>query len=664
MIINGISSISRLAKTAMLGLLMPFFLFAQEDTIVQTYSTVHIKAIRPIHTSPHHISSLQQEDIERLAPHDVGTVLQYVNGLTVKNYGGVGGMKTISHRGLGGEHTQLLIDGLPINDPQTGQINYATLPPNNIESISANELVPYELTPVSSLIKGGEIKINTFDQSFTDKPFSLRSSYTIGSFGQHEGFLALKHGGKKYFVSATGGINSYKGDYPYQLTYDTTKKFRNNNELLSYFASVGAGYKLDRKNSNHIFKITAKTNFIDQQLPGAVILYNDLSKETLQTRNTNAGLSYRMKAQPFDLFVFANYENRFLHYHDPNFLNSQGFLDNQYDVNSLVGGFHLQYYWNKLYLSAGNDVNYSLLNSNRDLGEPKRLTNTSMFKAKYFIKFISIEASVFHQFFIDNNPIYSHRKNYSKIHPQLAVYTSSRLVEDWRFYAFYRPSSRPPSFNDLYFSQVGNKDLEPEESSQITVGTQYGKEFSKWNLSVEANAFRNLVKNKILALPTKNLFIWSIQNIGEVDIWGADLLVKGSIPIKENWLLNLQVGVNYQKAVDVSDKDSPTYQHQIAYTPEWNANSMLSIHYKNIGLHLTSLYIGERYSLNENIESNRLEGYFNLDISASYQLHFLEKNKMTFQAGIKNATNASYDFVRYYIMPGINYFLKISYDFH
>lgn len=660
MITKGINS--QLLIRLILGLLfIPFFVSAQKDTIV--YQEINIFGT---HKKIEGYNLLNEEKIQQLAPYDLGTLLQFINGITIKDYGGIGGMKTLSHRGLGGEHTQLVVDGIPISDPQNGQNNLANIQVNNLEEVKLSQQNDEQLVPVSALIKGSAVHLKTFDQQFSPHLLSLRSSLLIGSFGQKEAFVSLKNGGKRSFISLTGSYRDYEGNYPYRLQFGDEKQTytRKNNALQEYHISVGGGYKWKSPKRNHTLKLTANTNGIDQQLPGAVVLYNDIAKETLKTNYSNVGLKYNIFSNDIDFNAFAQYAHRFLHYHDPNFNNIDGFIDNQYTTNSIVGGLHFKYKWNKFDLQAGNDFRFDKLASSRELGKPVRYSNTSMLRGKYNSKWFSVEASVFAQAFIDQNLLYEHKNNYFKIHPQLAIFTSDNLMKDVQLYAWYKPSSREPSFNELYYSQIGNKSLVPEESSQINLGAKFIKIYPKFNFQIQGNVFRNSVKEKIVALPTKNLFVWSIQNIGKVNILGADLNFNTSYQLAKNWLLSYQIGINYQRVIDVSDSNSPTYKHQIAYTPEFTGSTSLNIAYKKIGLHFSGLYIGERYSLNENTVNNHLDPYFILDISASYSIRIKEKHNLKLQAGMKNVLDSDYDFIRYYMMPGRNYFLKLSYEFN
>ncbi|MBW7868943.1 MAG: TonB-dependent receptor [Brumimicrobium sp.] len=653
-------SLDKLFIMFLYGVCMPFFAFGQSDTTV--FEEITIKGHHPRFEQQ---TILKQQDIQKLVPSDLGTALQYINGISIKNYGDIGGLKTLSYRGLGGEHTQLIIDGEPISDPQSGQINYATIPPNNIEEIKLYEQNNSELLPVSALVKSNVVLVKTFDQQFGTHPFALRTNFLLGSFGQKEADIRLKNTGKNYFISTSGAYKAYKGDYTYRLPFgnqDTSYR-RQNNELTDFHINLGGGYKWRKQENKHVLTTNLSTHTIQQELPGAVILYNNLTQATMSTQSSLASLHYNWYSKNSTLKGFAQYAHRYLRYYDPNFLNSVGFLENKYTTQSVSGGFHYQYHWKDLYFNIGDDFSYDILTSNRDIGSPSRYTNTAMLRVKYEMKYFFAEANGFLQSFIDNNTLFSHQKSYHRFNPTIAIYTSEQLVKKIQFYAWFKPSSRAPSFTDLYYSQIGNKDLDPEEATQFNAGINSGFTQKGFSLTIQTNFFKNWVRNKILALPTKNLFIWSIQNVGKVDVIGGDINLNLKYEYK-NWRTSLQLGFNYQQVEDISDKNSPTYRHQIAYTPKITGNTLFSISFKGIFLSYAGLYIGERYSLNENIPSNHLDAYFTSDLSLGYQLKLAEKHTIELQAGIKNLTDIPYNYIRYFVMPGRNYFIKLSYAFN
>ena len=91
----------------------------------------------------------------------VSDVIKYMSGATVKDYGGVGGLKTVSVRGLGASHTAVAYDGIIITDNQTGQIDLGKFSATQAESVRMvsgpdNDL----LQPASLAAQAAVISIN------------------------------------------------------------------------------------------------------------------------------------------------------------------------------------------------------------------------------------------------------------------------------------------------------------------------------------------------------------------------------------------------------------------------------------------------------------------------------------------------------------------------
>src|SRR5690554_4649357 len=69
------------------------------------------------------LTTITAKEIAQFQAHDLGEVLQKLPGLTIRNYGGVGGMKTVSVRGLGSSQQQIVRDGFLLPSTQTGQVD-------------------------------------------------------------------------------------------------------------------------------------------------------------------------------------------------------------------------------------------------------------------------------------------------------------------------------------------------------------------------------------------------------------------------------------------------------------------------------------------------------------------------------------------------------------
>ena len=74
------------------------------ETSVEATATV----VRTSTTTATPQQSLHSEALQRLGITEVGEALKLMNGISVKDYGGLGGMKTVSIRNLGATHTGVL----------------------------------------------------------------------------------------------------------------------------------------------------------------------------------------------------------------------------------------------------------------------------------------------------------------------------------------------------------------------------------------------------------------------------------------------------------------------------------------------------------------------------------------------------------------------------
>ena len=618
----------------------------------------HKKSSKNIH--------IDRSEMERLAPHDLGHLLQYANGVTLRDYGGLGGMKTVSMRGLGGQHTRFITNGLPVYNAQNGQTDFGLVQIDNFEKLEIEQGVSKQILPVGALALGNTIALQTFENTFSNQKLSVRSVNTAGSFGQLESYGGTKLAGENNFLAISGKYRQVEGNYPYQFNMgnSTHEGIRRNNAFNEYFLTLGGGLKSNgnKEKGKHKATFNAQIDGSDKELPGAVILYNDLADQTLQTENIRGGGNYNFYGKKLRIMGFATYNRSFLHYHDPSFLNQQGFLDNQYTNHGFNGGKTLRFDLGRFSFSGGTDWAVDQLESNRDLGTPNRITANNMLGAHFKNDYFETDIYGFSQFYEDQNRSQFHTDKIHRFNPQISIASGEKISEHFVFHAWYKKTLRPPSFNELYYSQIGNLSLEPEDAHQFNAGVVWNKSWKKFHLGININAYYNLIDNKILALPTKNLFVWSITNIGKVEVRGIDAQLNSSYQLNKNWRLATIMNVTYQHVEDISDVESPTFRHQIAYTPRFSGNITGTLQYKNWSLHNTVFTLGERYSLNQNIPANLLEPFALWDASLEFKTTIKEKHTLRLRAGVRNITDNHYNFIRFFVMPGRNYFIKLIYE--
>lgn len=218
-----------------------------------------------------------------------------------------------------------------------------------------------------------------------------------------------------------------------------------------------------------------------------------------------------------------------------------------------------------------------------------------------------------------------------------------------------------PTFNDLYYTFIGNKYLEPETTDQYNVGVTYRYELPASmfkGFGITADCYFNRIKNKIIAMPTSNQFRWTMMNLGSVRVVGADLLYDMGFDFS-GVEVTARLAYTYQKASDVTDPSSPWFGGQVPYIPEHSGSAILQGTYMGWSLNYSFIYTGERYEAVANIPENYVNPWYTHDISLS-KAFLLEKGmELRATVEVNNLLNQQYEVVQCYPMPGTNFMIKL-----
>ena len=123
------------------------------------------------------------EKIERLGDAQLSDVLRRMVGVTLKDYGGIGGIKTVSARGLGSQFSTLTIDGVAVTDCQNGQVDLGRYLLGNSSYISmSNGQVDNTLGSARAYSAGSIINMETHEPEFGARPYNLKIGGEAGSF--------------------------------------------------------------------------------------------------------------------------------------------------------------------------------------------------------------------------------------------------------------------------------------------------------------------------------------------------------------------------------------------------------------------------------------------------------------------------------------------------
>ena len=643
----------------------------QIDSIPHRLETVGVSADRthsPV-TATSSLQVLKSREISSLPALNVSDVLKTFAGLVIRDYGGVGGMKTVAMRGFGSQHTAVSYDGIAVSDCQTGQIDLSKFSLGNVEQISLNSGTPDDIfLPARLMASASLIRIQTLRPTFREnKPVNLDFHFTGGSFGLWNPSLLIenkiyqkKDGGYPFvYSSISANYLQSDGRYPFLIRYggdgdSTSMEKRTNSDVRT--ASVEGNVFTDF-NSHSKLNVKLYYYWSERGLPGAIIFYNTHSKERLADENAFGQIHYENHFnRKFAYQVNAKFNFAKQRYLNPEYLNAAGFIDNVYVQREYYLSNTFLYAPHRVIsLSLSNDLIYGNMSSNLyGFVYPSRLQMLTMLSAFVSVRHVDIRAGLLHTGVANWAKAGEAGNNLSRFSPSLGISVKPLLSEDFHIRAFYKNIFRLPTFNDLYYTEVGNRNLRPEDTHQFDLGASYAKSFMKntIRITINADAYYNLVKDKIVAIPNKNLFVWTMLNFGKVEIDGVDANMSFKYQIIKDLSVSISGSYTLQRAVDKTDPKSKNYLHQIPYTP---------LHSSSVGVVVTTTWFevgytmvaaGKRYALQQNVSANELPPYTDHSLTLGHDFDIKGKVTLGIKGELLNLADNHYEIIRNYPMQG------------
>lgn len=638
----------------------------QKDTVLREVRVVG-NTTRSATKESAPVQVMNRGKMEKLGMHELYEAVRTFAGASVKDYGGIGGVKTVSVRNLGAQHTAVSYDGVAVSDAQSGQIDISRFSLENVEevtlTIGQGDAI---FQPARNFASSGILNIKTAMPTFNHGKANVGVQLKGGSFGMFNPSLQLESKlSKNWAVSATGDWMRADGEYPFRLTNGSlvTDEVRSNSDVdiwrteLNLYGKIGNGGRL-----------LVKGNFLTSErgLPGSVVLYNTEANERLWDKVgfVQAGYHHDLNAK-WSLEGALKYNYAWNRYLDLGNKYPDGKQDDRYTQQEYYASAAAKYTpIPQVVITLAQDVFRNTLTATiPECPDPTRFTSMTALAAQYGSNRLTVTATllgVYNREWVKRGSAAPERKHLS---PSLGVSYRVLSAKNLRIRASVKDAYRVPTFNDLYYARVGNTSLKPEQAIQYNVGVTFNDQLFPELLdyvTFSADGYYNQVKNKIVAIPT--MFIWKMLNMGEVQMLGTDLSLGTAVTVKKNVVFNLSGNYSYQYAVDLSDPEAKNYKHQIPYTPRHSGNItfMCSTRWVNVGY--TAAVAGERYALPQNIEENRIKGYCEQNVSVSRKFE-LGKCSLHLQGEVLNVADAMYDVIQYYPMPGrqFRFTLKFKY---
>ena len=629
------------------------------------------------------VQRLEGSRLEALSSQSVADAVRYFSGVQIKDYGGVGGLKTVDVRSMGSNHLGVFYDGIEIGNAQNGTVDLGKFSMDNLEAVSLYNGQKSEIfQPAKDYGSAGTLYLQTRRPKFrADKDYNVQFTMKAGTFGlANPSVLYEQRLSESVHLSVSGEYTYAHGRYHFRyrkvlangtVAWDTTA-VRQNGDVNAWRGEVGLfGYLPQGK-----WHIKGYCYGSQKGIPGAIVNNVWTNAQRQWDRNAFVQGNYTQTlVRGYDFQLNAKYSNDYMRYLNPD--TTLMYIDNSFVQQ-------------EVYLSAANRIRLSGLNAVTDAWTgkqvnwdinlsadwqwntldgnlanfvfPERNTVLAAAATQFYWRYFKAQASVLGTFVFDRirQPTLATPTAY-KQPPQYtpAVFVSYQplLTEEWYLRAFYKRIFRMPTFNDLYYTDVGNISLQPEYTTQYDGGMQYDKRWSYGVLrqvSAKADGYFNQVKNKIVAIPKGNgQYRWQMMNLGYVEIRGCDVNLGATLCFANQVFLAINAAYTYQKAQDFTTAGDITYGGQIAYIPQHSGSATANLTWKGLGVNYAFIYVGERYHNSANIPANYEQPWYTHDITLSYDLP-LNGCDLHFAVEINNMLNQQYDVILNYPMPGIN----------
>ena len=615
--------------------------------------------------------TLQGEQLEKLNALSVADAIRYFSGVQIKDYGGIGGLKTINVRSMGTQHVGVFYDGIQLGNAQNGQIDLGKYSLENMESVTLyNGQKSTSVQSAKDYASASAVYLQTRTPVFSGKRrTNLKATLAGGSFGTINPSVLWE---QKLGSSVSSSFNAeflyttgkYKFTYRKRDGYDTTA-VRQNGDVRALRIEEGLFGRIPDG------QWRLKFYFYDSErgYPGAFVR-EEPGKFRHEDRQWDTDFftqgSFYKKWGKYRLNASFKYAYDYLHYlSDPRLDVSTMYVDNHYRQQeaylSLAQSYDLFKWWD---VDLAADWQYNTLDADLvNFVYPSRNTLLAALSTSLRWSRLKLQGSVLYTFVGD------HAREAGAAAEKRNEWTPTAVLQfipfrdkNFSLRAFYKRIFRMPTLNDLYYTFIGNKYLKPEFTTQYNVGLTWDKYWTRGifkKLNTTLDAYYNEVENKIIATPASNQFQWTMVNLGLVRIRGIDAAVGTTLalgPVSAD----LRLTYTFQKAQDFTDPESPWYGGQIPYIP-WHSGSFTAgLDYGRWHLNYSFIYTGERYESVANIPENYAQPWYTSDLSLSRSFA-LGGHELRGTLEVNNIFNQQYEVVQCYPMPGTNFRLILSF---
>ncbi|OFX88867.1 MAG: hypothetical protein A2W99_05230 [Bacteroidetes bacterium GWF2_33_16] len=564
----------------------------------------------------------------------LGDLLSQQSQVFIKSYGN-SGVSSASTRGSGTNHTAVLWNGFNLQDAMNGGVNLNDIPVNFIDEIFVQQGGSGALFGSGAL--GGAIHFNT--KPNYNKDFEIDLCQQYGSYNNLFNSLNLSYSKNRIAGSTRIFQQSAKNNYSFLNTTRINSPIEemSNSSFNKWGIQQSLGFKINDKQ-----QITGNIWYQDTytEIPDMMIIIGS-SNQSQNDNTLRTTLEWNRYGEIASISIRSAYfDNRNVYTNGSINETTNNLLKTS--INEIE---------QKIQLGSNHLINIGVNNTNENgytnyySGEKNRNRFSFFSSYKIFTKSNKLAATISIRNELVNN----------QTNPITYSLGGKADIFNWlQLNSNFSKNYRLPTFNELYWGNWGNPDLEPEWGYSADLGLNAHKKFS--NHSIEANItyYNSNVSNWIIWVPEYT--IWKPKNVKEVWLRGIENSINYSFSL-QNFAFSVNVNYNYNKATNEGDQTTAqTLHNQIIYVPLHQLNYGIEIKYRFISLRYNEYGVSKRYISENNTEFIDSYNLANMHLTFGFKFNKLE-NTLAFS--IYNIKNTNYQVMAWYPMPLRNY--AISY---
>lgn len=592
-------------------------------------------------------------------------VLSKNSTLFVKSYGRAT-ESTAEFRGTSPSHTQVVWNGMKINSPILGTVDFSTIP-----AFFIDEATLYHGASSINIAGGGlggAIDMQTRPGADTGE--HMQYVQGIGSFHTFDQFLKLRYGKGKWDMSTRAVYSTSKNDFTY-TNYDKKVDVRDGdgNIIDSYHPREKnrSGYFDDVHLLQEIYhnitpqdrlSLTAWYNYSKRGLPFLSVDYKDDSDFTNEStiHILRSVLSWRHTGESFLTNIRSGYIGNSTEYNY--FTTRPGAQTSITQSHSNTASAFVQAQGDfsiseKLLVTTGAQIFYSHVDSrdkspyhvgeNFNTGRMDADVNAQLrWRPVQLLTLSGVVRQEFHGNSVAQ-PIPALFADVILSQPLNLVLKSS-VARNYRY----------PSMDDLYFQPGGNPHLKPEEGFTYDAGLEMSVKRPRWSLQASAQAFNSYISDWILWTPNAKGY-WQPSNVKKVHNYGIESSFNAGFMPSQGLKFTLTGNYAWTPSENLGEKvnsNDASYGKQLCYVPLHSANLGVRCDWRAWAVWYQWQYYSERFTTTSN-EVDRITGrlipYYNSDITIERKLR--PGSPFSVKLAVNNLLGSEYVTVLSHPMP-------------